>query len=251
MKALYIAIIVILTSTTMSVYALEAAASQDNSPITISAQLGKMKTENCNLKETFLVNGTISMLLNKSPVQIRIYNPNGTIYDSERIPPQQILSDGKYWYLFDIVYGNTTPVGPYEITVSYSGQSARTSVHLVGPPIIRGPTPDTLRIVDNNGNNLTEVKVGQQVQIKDNIRQPMCNDQQEFVYIVQIQDQNGATVSLSWIEGMFEQGKPMNFSLTWTPFILGNYTIQRYLWQSIDNPNALEPPVSKTVEVRS
>ncbi|MDE1764767.1 MAG: hypothetical protein KGI27_00690 [Thaumarchaeota archaeon] len=251
MKHVHLAMIVILTSAALiaPVYALEATASQSNGPITMSAQLGEIKNERCDFRETFLVNGTISIPITNSPVQIEIYNPSGTIYNSERIPPQQILPDGKYWYSFDIVYGNTTPVGPYKVKVSYNGYSVMTSVHLVLPTIIRGPAPDTLRIVNNNGDNLHEVRIGQQVQIEDSVQPPMYGNDSEFAYIVQVQDRKGETVSLSWIEGAFVKNQPMNFSETWTPFFPGNYTIQRYLWQSIESPNALEPSVSKTVEV--
>ncbi|MDE1763911.1 MAG: hypothetical protein KGH88_06670 [Thaumarchaeota archaeon] len=251
MKHVHIAMIVILISAAIiaPVYALEAITTQSNGPIEMSVQYGEIKIENCDLKETFLVNGTLSIPITNSPVQIKIYNPNGTIYDSERIPPQQISSDGKYWYSFDIIYGNTTPDGPYKVEASYNGYGVTTSVHLVIPPIIRGPVPNTLRIVDNNGNNLHEVRAGQQVQIEDSVQPPMCGSYSEFAYIIQVQDQKGETASLSWIEGAFVKNQPMNFSETWTPFFPGNYTVQRYLWQSIDNPNALEPSVSKTVEV--
>lgn len=250
MKTMHISIIAILISTTtiVPIHALEAATPQNNDTITTSAKIVGIRTENCDFKETFLVSGTIGMPLGNSPAQIRIYNPNGTIYDSERIPSQQILPDGKYWYLFNIIYGNATLVGPYDITVSYNGQSARTSVHLVGPSIIRGQVPNTLRIVDSNGNNLTEVRAGQQVQIEDSVQPPMCSDPQ-FAYIVQVQDKNAATVSLSWIEGTFDKDKPMNFSETWMPITAGSYTIQRYLWQSIENPNSLSPPVSTDLTV--
>lgn len=252
MKRVHLAIIVILMSavTTAHVHALEAPASQSNGPIEMSVQYGEIKIENCDLKETFLVNGTISIPVTRSPLQIKIYNPNGTIYDSERIPPQQISSDGKYWYSFDIIYGNATPDGPYKVKVSYNGYGLTTSVYLVIPPIIRGPVPNNLRIVDNNGNNLHGVRAGQQVQIEDSVLPPMCSSDSEFAYIIQVQDSKGQTASLSWIEGAFVKNQPMNFSETWTPLLPGNYTVQRYLWQSIESPNALEPPISKTVEVK-
>ncbi|MDE1832516.1 MAG: hypothetical protein KGI02_09140 [Thaumarchaeota archaeon] len=251
MKTLHLVIIVILiyTTTIVPVRALETATPQNNDTITTSSQIVGINNENCDFKETFLVNGTIGMPLSNLPVQIRIYNPNGTIYDSERIPPQQISHDGNYWYSFNLIYGNNTPAGPYSITVSYNGHSAESSVHLMLPPIIRAPPPNTLRIVDNNGHDLSAVSVGQQVQIEDSVQPPMCSDPQ-FAYIVQVQDKNAATVSLSWVEGTFDKDKPMNFSETWMPFTAGSYTIQRYLWQSIESPNALEPSLSKAVEVR-
>ena len=252
MNLAYVSTIVILMSavTIAHVHALEATTSQSSGPIEMSVQPGGIKIENCDLKETYLVNGTISIPITKSPVLIKIYNPNGTMYDSERIPMQQISPDGRYWYSFDIIYGNTTPDGPYKVEVSYNGYGVTTSVYLVIPPIIRGPAPDTLRIVDNNGNNLHEVRAGQQVQIEDSVQPPMCGSDSGFAYIIQVQDSKGETVSLSWIEGEFVKNQQMNFSETWTPFLPGNYTIQRYLWQSIESPNALEPSMSKTVEVR-
>jgi hypothetical protein len=255
MKTLQISIIAILISTGIimtpaySLLTNTISSSQNSNPITISAQLGEMKIENCNdVKETFLINGTINIPIDNSPVQIRVYNPDGTVYDSERIPPSQVLHDGKYWYSLTMIYGNNTAVGPYDMTVSYEGHSAETQIHFVGPMIERAPPSNTISIVDNYGNNLSEIKAGQQVLIQDSI-QSMCGIK-KFAYIMQVQDQNAATVSLSWIEGSFVGNQPMNFSEEWTPFTAGNYTIQRYLWSSITNPNALEPPVSKTVEVQ-
>ncbi len=245
----------IISTTYTSVHALEMTSatmtlSQNDVPITISGQHGAITSEkNCgDLKEDFIIHGTIHMPLSNSPVQIRIYYPNGTIYDSERIPTQQISSDGSYSYLFSMIYDNK-PAGPYSVAVYYNGySSAKTSFYLVVPPIERGPPPDTLRIVDNKGHDISKVNVGQQVQIADSVL-PMCGNP-NFVYLLQVQDPNQITISLSWVGGLVEQGQPMNFSETWMPLTSGNYTIQRYLWSSIDNPNALSPSISKTVEVR-
>ena len=255
MKTVHLSILVILISGITLIASVNALGvtnntiiSSQNSPITISGKNGEIKFEkNCDLKEVFVINGTIKMPLTRSPVQIKIYYPNGTVYDSERIPPQDVSSDGNYWYTFSLIYSNSTTSGPYHVVVSYSGQSAKTDVYLVLPPIIRY-VPDTLRIVDSKGDNLSEINVDQQVQIMDTVP-PICGGP-KLAYIMQVQDQNQMTVSLSWIEGIFEQGQSVNFSESWTPFDSGNYTITRYLWQSIDNANALGSPISKTIEVK-
>lgn len=254
MNLLYLAIIVILIplgTIVPPVYSQltnTIATNQNSGPISLSVQPSEIKFESCDtLKETFLINGTINLPISNSPVVIKIQNPNGTTYDSERISPSQVSHDGKYWYSLNMTYGNGEPVGPYDITVSYNSHSAKTSIHLVMPIIERAPPTNTIRIVDSNGNNLSAIKVGQQVQIEDSI-QPVCGEQ-KFAYIVQVQDSNAATVSLSWIQGSFVGSRPMNFSETWTPFAAGNYTVERYLWSSIASPNALQPPVARTVEV--
>ncbi|MGI0087867.1 MAG: hypothetical protein ACREBI_07880 [Nitrosotalea sp.] len=222
---------------------------QSNAPITITGQYGEFTFEkNCDIKEDFAIMGTIRMPMSNSPVQIRIYNPDGTIYDSEMMPPQNISSGGNYRYLFSLIYDNQTATGTYNVTVSYNGKSAQTSVHLVSPSIIRSSQDNNLRVVDNRGQTLSQINVGQQVQIMDTL-QPECVVS-KFVYIVQIADKDQRTVALSWLTSSFELNQSMNFSQSWTPFAPGNYTINRFVWQSLTNPNALLPFAGKTVEVR-
>ena len=72
---------------------------------------------------------------------------------------------------------------------------------------------------------------------------------QKFAYIVQIRDENGLVISLSWITGSLTPGQTFSPALSWTPISSGIYTIQIFVWESVNNPDALSPPLLLSVEV--
>jgi len=125
--------------------------------------------------------------------------------------------------------------------------TATTFIGTIVPPLERAPASNP-RIVDSFGNALTSVKVNQQIQITADLSNGQDRDQ-PFAYLVQIQDANGVTVSLSWITGTLTGGQSLNPAQSWTPGASGTYTAQIFVWQSIDNPNALSPPLSTTISV--
>ena len=126
--------------------------------------------------------------------------------------------------------------------------TSTTFIGTVVPPLERAPASNP-RIVDSFGNAITgAVKTGQQVQVTADLANGQDKDQ-PFAYLVQIQDANGVTVSLSWITGTLTAGQSLNPAQSWTPTASGTYTAQIFVWQSIDNPNALSPPLTTTINV--
>ncbi len=126
--------------------------------------------------------------------------------------------------------------------------TATTFIGTVVPPLERAPASNP-RIVDSFGNAINgTVKSGQQIQVTADLTNGQDRDQ-PFAYLVQIQDANGVTVSLSWITGTLTSGQSLNPAQSWTPSVTGTYTAQIFVWQSIDNPNALSPPLSTTITV--
>jgi hypothetical protein len=126
--------------------------------------------------------------------------------------------------------------------------TATTFIGTVVPPLERAPASNP-RIVDSFGNAITgAVKSGQQIQVTADLTNGQDRDQ-PFAYLVQIQDANGVTVSLSWITGTLTAGQSLNPAQSWTPQSSGTYTAQIFVWQSIDNPNALSPPLTTTINV--
>ena len=82
----------------------------------------------------------------------------------------------------------------------------------------------------------------------------LTNDQdidQPFAYLVQIQDEDGFTVSLSWLAGSLTPHQNLKPAQSWVPKSPGTYNVQIFVWQSIDNPNALSSPLSTTIDVSS
>ena len=115
------------------------------------------------------------------------------------------------------------------------------------PPLERAPAANA-RVVDAFGSSIAEVSVGQQVQIAADVSNGQSSDQ-AFAYLVQVQDGAGVTVSLAWITGSLTGGQSMSPALSWTPGDSGTYTATVFVWESVDNPTALSPTTSVSIDV--
>ncbi len=74
--------------------------------------------------------------------------------------------------------------------------------------------------------------------------------QQNFAYITQVKNDKDVVISLSWLTGSLSPRQSFSPAQSWIPNESGNYHIQVFVWESIDNPEALSPPLSMTVYVR-
>ena len=99
-----------------------------------------------------------------------------------------------------------------------------------------------------NVTNALEVLVDHQVQITADLTNNQKRDQ-PFAYLVQIQNDDGVTISLSWITGSLAPGQSMSPSQSWTPTEIGRYNAQIFVWESIDNPDALSASLAITINV--
>lgn len=82
------------------------------------------------------------------------------------------------------------------------------------------------------------VNVNQQIQISADI----INNQeksQNFVYLVQIKNENDFIVSLGWISGQLTPDQKLNPSLSWTPNNSGEFVAEIFVWEGLINHSAL------------
>jgi len=93
-----------------------------------------------------------------------------------------------------------------------------------------------------------ETKVNKQVQITSDVTNGQ-DKTQPFAYLVQIQNQDGVVVSLSWLTGSLDPGQSLNPSQSWTPTSPGTYTAQIFVWAGINNPDALSTPLNMMIIV--
>ncbi len=96
-------------------------------------------------------------------------------------------------------------------------------------------------------NGIWHTKVNKQIQITADI----VNNQdrpQPFAYLVQIQNQDGVVISLSWLTGSLDSSQTLSPAQSWVPTVPGVYTAQIFVWEGIDNPNALSPPLTMKIE---
>ena len=144
-------------------------------------------------------------------------------------------------------YTDKTLPGPDYTTADDLTIAATTTVGTVTPPLERAPAANA-RVVDAFGSSVAEVSVDQQVQIAADVANSQ-DKEQAFAYLVQVQDGNGVTVSLAWITGSLTAGQSMSPALSWTPSDSGSYTATVFVWESVDNPTALSPTVSVSIDV--
>ena len=142
-------------------------------------------------------------------------------------------------------YDNTLPA-PFKETERVR-VGATTLIGTIVPPLERAPITD-LRAVDSFGNTLDVISVDSQIQLAADV----TNNQdkaQEFAYLIQIQDENGVTVSLDWIAGSLTAGQSLSPASSWTPDEAGTYEVTAFVWESIENPTALSPTSTITITV--
>jgi len=95
------------------------------------------------------------------------------------------------------------------------------------------------RLVNLSGATLGEhIIVNQQVQITAKITNTQ-EDNQPFVYIVQIKDENDIVVKLGWISGSMTKYQNLSPSLSWTPKESGVYIAEIFVWDSLLTQGAL------------
>jgi hypothetical protein len=92
------------------------------------------------------------------------------------------------------------------------------------------------------GNEIDSPAIGEQVLLMSDIASQE-NHPQEFVWIAQTMDSKKTTVSLSWINGTINPQSSFSPSTSWIPQETGNYRTVFFVWESLDNPAALSPPV--------
>ena len=108
--------------------------------------------------------------------------------------------------------------------------TATTLIGSIVPPLERAPASNPA-IVDAFGNSLASVSVDQQVQITADLTSGQDRDQ-DFAYLVQIQNEDGVTVELSWIAGTLGAGATFNAAQSWTPDARQEATRQPYSYGS-------------------
>ena len=74
---------------------------------------------------------------------------------------------------------------------------------------------------------------------------------QNFAYLTQVKNDQGVVISLSWLTGSLSPAQSFSPAQSWTPTETGTFHIQVFVWESIDNPEALSPPLSMVVNVET
>ncbi len=108
---------------------------------------------------------------------------------------------------------------------------------------------DQIYLADSQGNQIEFPQRNKQVQIITKI-QNMQGYGQDFTNIIQITDKAGTIVSLSWIAGTLNESQEFEISQSWMPKNPGQYTIETFVWKSLDNASPLSQTQTQIVTVQ-
>ncbi len=145
------------------------------------------------------------------------------------------------------IYDDHTLPPPYTVADDLE-IIAQSDYKLNVPPLDRLVLED-LYISNSIGAELQEFNVDDQLQIVGQI-QNQLNFGQEFVFLFQILDQEGLVVSLSWIKGELQEVQNLQVSQSWVPKESGSYTIEAFVWDSLESSIPLAPPFSKEITIQ-
>lgn len=90
------------------------------------------------------------------------------------------------------------------------------------------------------------VNVNQQVQIASEVTNKQSTTQ-DFVYIVQIRNEDNIIVSLGWSTGTLQPSQTFSQARSWTPDLPGTFTADIFVWKSFNEPEPLS--VGKSIKI--
>jgi len=134
-------------------------------------------------------------------------------------------------------YEDNTLPSPYSIQDDLDIQ-IESKLESEVPPIQRISVEDVF-FADSLGIPIEPI-INTQIQIVGMIRNNQNYDQ-SFVFITQIKDQDEVVVSLSWILGELTSNQSLELSQSWVPTEFGNYAIETFVWNSLQDQTSLSP----------
>ncbi|MGH9879397.1 MAG: hypothetical protein ACRD5H_17335, partial [Nitrososphaerales archaeon] len=195
--------------------------------------------------DSIQVTGDVRPAIVERPVLYEVRNPNGNVYNSGQAFP---IEDGTFKYKFKLG-GSLASSGKWTITTTYLGQqtSSTFDVGVIQTKFMRigVESPET---VDQNSDPLGQGTLGTPIGIQTMLINSEDRDV-KLTYIVKVTDSDGLTLMVSWIKGSVSSGMSLKPTIFWIPETAGNYSIDIFVWDSLDNPIPLSAPTKIRIDV--
>jgi len=190
--------------------------------------------------------GDVRPALVERAILFQVTNPNGVIYNVGQIFANE---DGTFKHEFKLG-GSLAVAGKWSITTTYLGQQTTSEfdVGVLQTKFIR-ITVELPETIDDKGDSAGQGSVGSPLGIQATLTNNENRDA-KLTYIVKVTDANGATVMVSWIKGaVLKPGASVKPAIFWIPEAVGNYTIDIFVWDGLENPIPLSAPAKIKVGV--
>ena len=193
-------------------------------------------------------------------------SPNGTTVTltetgmNTSIFEVDVIFSNKYHYSRGVVFvsnGDTVTATYTDTTLPEDMESDIHNVNATalivgkrGPPMERAPASNLqILSIDNKPITNEKILVNQQIRLVADLENHQ-NKTQPFAYLVQIQNNQNQVESLSWLTGNLTSFQKLSPGVTWIPFKEGEYAATVFVWESVQNPTALSPPLSMDLSVK-
>jgi len=144
-------------------------------------------------------------------------------------PVAQVVTKHSHTYTLENLADN------YRFVVLINGvKSTDTKIVVNAAPLI------TPLIIETPVNGIVEAEKGQEL-VLERIIENKKDAKQQFIYILQVKDSDGVTISLSWVKGEVAPNDSIKMSQTWNGEYSGAYILQIFVWESMENPTILAP----------
>lgn len=211
-------------------------------------------------KTTYQQGETVTVTASVLDASTNRFVPNAVVTASVASPDRRVVS-------LTLVEGKAThrllaidTVGTWSINANFAGDSAYfssfglTSFTVERATIVTPPPPrveekvslGSVQLVDQQGNRLRNVSMGQQVMIQAAVTSNFDTNE-EITYISQVKNADGVTVSLSWIRSTLSPGQTLELAISWLPSEAGQYTAEVFVWKDIREPEPLSLGVKRSV----
>ncbi|MDC0212042.1 hypothetical protein OAK30_06260, partial [Candidatus Nitrosopelagicus sp.] len=106
-----------------------------------------------------------------------------------------------------------------------------------------------LEILSQNGELIERLEIGQTGMLFSKVKNAI-DFSQEFIYIVQIKNEDNNVISLSWVTGETMSSQELGMSVSWMPQEPGKYSIERFVWNSIQGAIPLTETISTEILIQ-
>lgn len=222
---------------------------------TVSVTVGtKTASATFNVTQTQGASITISPTSASAGTSITVtgsgFAPNKGItinLDGSLVATGTTSSSGTFSALFTLP-SVITP-GSHTVTANDGSNTASATLSVGGVTGSNVVNVSQMKLVNQLGASVSRPSVGMQVLVQSEVRNTLSTDQ-EFAYIVQVKNSEGATIMISWMTGTLPAGKQYAVAQSWLVEDEGDYTAEVFVWQSISNPVILAPMQKITFNVR-
>lgn len=158
--------------------------------------------------------------------------------DADLMSTSETSSSGTFETSF--IIPSTATLGSHNIVATDGVNTVTSALVVEGPEdssifIISNP-----QLVDQLGNEMSSPSVGNHLIVRTEIENSLSTDE-AFTYIVQVKDSGGATIMISWMEGIIPAEKQYKVAQSWLAESPGEYTAEVFVWRSLSEPLVLAP----------